>query len=363
MDTDVSQLNSVLETVVEGIITINEKGLIEMFNPAAENIFGYKASEIIGKSVNDLMPDPYKSEHDTYITNYLKTGKAKIIGIGREVVGLKKCGTTFPMYLAVSQFFIDDVSKFTGMIRDITLQKQIEKEKDLLLQSVQRANEELKDFAYIVSHDLKAPLRGISSLTQWLVEDYAEQLDEPGQEHAHLIIERTKKMHQLIDGILEYSQVGRDRLKIIPLNSADIAQQVVGSFDIPEGIDIQIIPPLPEVLYHKTHLIQLFQNLISNAITHMGEPGNKILISCADAGNYWEFCIKDNGIGIAENYQERIFKVFQTLNSSYEDKSTGIGLSIVKKIAETHGGEIRVESSEGEGSSFFFTIIKHRNLQ
>jgi two-component system sensor kinase FixL len=169
-----ARMRAIVDTAVDAIITIDEKGLIERVNPRTEQLFGYESAEIIGKNISMLMPAPYREMHDGYLARYGQTGEKKIIGIGREVVGLRKDGSTFPMDLAVAEMYLGQRRMFTGVVRDITTRKHAEEQRLQLLQEISSANEELTNFAYVVSHDLKAPLRAIGSLADWLSTDYAD---------------------------------------------------------------------------------------------------------------------------------------------------------------------------------------------
>ena len=220
------------------------------------------------------------------------------------------------------------------------------------------ANTELQDFAYIVSHDLKAPLRAVSQLAYWISQDYAEVLDEDGKEHLNLLSSRVKRMDGLINGILQYSRLGRAKEKQDKIDLAKTLPSVIEALAPPENIRITIEDELPEIVGNSTHMEQVFQNLLGNAIKFMDKPEGLITIGCRDEGSRWEFRITDNGPGIDEKYHERIFKIFQTLVPRDEHESTGIGLTLVKKTIEQYDGKVWVESQVGKGSSFVFTLPK-----
>ena len=245
-----------------------------------------------------------------------------------------------------------------GVVSDITQSKYYEEVREKLLQELRRANAELQDFAYIVSHDLKAPLRAISSLAGWLAEDYADKLDPSGREQLQLLLKRTKRMHNLIEGILTYSRLGRLKPTLVRIDSGEAARQVIEALSPPPGISVRLDGSFPEIVYDRTHIEQLFQNLIGNAIKYLGRPQGEVLVSCTDGGDHWVFSVQDNGPGIAPEHFERIFKIFQTLKPRDEVESTGIGLTIVKKIVEQYGGRVWVESQLGQGSTFSFTVPK-----
>ena len=241
---------------------------------------------------------------------------------------------------------------------ELQAREQVEEQRKILLDDLVRANSDLKDFSYTVSHDLKAPLRGISSIANWLSEDYSESLDKKGQEYLDKLLLRTKRMHELIQGILQYSRVGRKEAELQQLDSKIIFQEIVDSTTLPENFTITIKEPLPILKYDKTLFIQVFQNLIENAVKHLDKPSGEVVVSCIDQGGSLEFCVKDNGVGIEEKHHERIFKIFQSLKPHTVDGSTGIGLTLVKKIIENNGGKVRLESLVNKGSSFFVTMPK-----
>lgn len=351
-----ARVHAIVETAAEGIIVIGEQGIIDRFNPAAERIFGHTEAEVMGKNVSMLMPSPNSEEHDSYLARYLKTGEKKIIGSGREVVGMRNGGATFPMELAVSEVRLADRHMFTGIVRDITERKQVEERQTCLMHELESANEELKNFAYVVSHDLKAPLRAIGSLADWVVTDYADKFDDEGKAQMQLLLSRVRRMDGLIDGILQYSRIGRVKEASVAVDLGQLVPEVIDMLSPPANIAITLDNPLPTVLAERTRLQQVFQNLLSNAIKYMDKPEGRIRIGCVAAGNKWKLSVADNGPGIEERHFERIFQLFQTLAPRDRVESTGVGLALVKKIIELYGGEVWVESKVGEGSTFFFTL-------
>ena len=351
-------IRAMLKNLIEGIITINEYGVIGTFNSAAERIFGYTAAEAVEKNVSMLMPSPYHEAHDGYLAHYLQTGEKKIIGIGREVVGLRKDGTTFPMELAVIETRQGERSIFTGSVRDITERKQAEEQKARLIFELESTHEELKNFAYVVSHDLKAPLRAISALAGWLSHDYSDKFDEEGKEHMRLLIKRVYRMDNLINGILQYSRVGQVKEKMIAVDLDQLVREVIDLLSPPANIVVSFENTLPTVMAEPTRIEQVFQNLLSNAIKFMDKPHGEIRIACSLEDQNWKFVIADNGPGIELRHFERIFQLFQTLVPRDRVEGTGVGLSLVKKIVEMYGGKIWLESKVGEGSNFFFTLPK-----
>jgi signal transduction histidine kinase len=225
-----------------------------------------------------------------------------------------------------------------------------------LLREINSANEELKSFAYVVSHDLKAPLRAISSLADWISTDYADKFNEEGKEQMRLLISRVHRMDGLINGILLYSRVGRVKESIVAVDTHKLVQDVINSLAPPSGMKITIEDTLPTVMTEPTRIQQVFLNLLSNAIKYMDKPEGRIRIACSADGKQWKFSVADNGPGIRQQHFEKIFQLFQTLAPRDRVESTGVGLALVKKIVEMYGGHIWLESTVGEGSTFYFTL-------
>lgn len=223
---------------------------------------------------------------------------------------------------------------------------------------LEETNSELKDFAYIVSHDLKAPLRAIGSLTDWIYEDNVDNLTEDSKEQMELLKGRVNRMNNLIMGILDYSRMGRKLEETQDVNLDNMLPEVLDMIAPAENFKIVVQENMPIVHFEKTKIFQVFQNLIGNAIKYNDKAEGHVEISWKDTGDFYQFSIIDNGPGIEERYFDKIFKVFQTLRPRDEVESTGIGLSIVKKVIDKYGGSIWVESEIDKGTTFHFTIVK-----
>lgn len=241
---------------------------------------------------------------------------------------------------------------------EITEREKAEHKQVELVKELEGVNQELKDFAYIASHDLKAPLRAIKTLADWISTDYADKLDQDGQEQLKLLRQRVDRMHNLIDGILQYSRVGRVREKLTEVELNKLLPEIIDMLAPPANIKITVESDLPTVKCEETRITQVFQNLLSNAVKYMDKPEGHIKVLCSEDGEYWRFGIADNGPGIEKKHWERIFKIFQTLAPRDEFESTGIGLTVVKKIVELYGGKIWLESEVGKGTTFLFTFPK-----
>ncbi|WP_179352107.1 sensor histidine kinase [Winogradskyella vidalii] len=232
---------------------------------------------------------------------------------------------------------------------------EMNKQKESLLNELAYQNQELSDYAHMVSHDLKSPLRSIDTLTTWLNEDYKDAFDASGEKSLQLIRSNVQKMDTLINGILEYSTIGKDHIETYDVNLNKLLISILSIIEVPKHIKVKKTI-LPMVKGDKYRLQQVFKNLITNAIAYNDKEKGIIKIGATDRGDFWEFSVEDNGIGIEEVYFDKIFKTFEKLENRTE--STGIGLSIAKKIVNLYGGEIWLKSKINEGTTFYFTLKK-----
>ncbi len=359
-----TRLRNIINNAVDGLITIDNQGIVESFNPACEKIFGYSAQEVIGNNINLLMPTLYKAEHDTYLNNYLSTGKKKIIGIGREVKGRRKNGEIFPMDLSISEIDIDGSIIFSGIVRDITTRKQTESDREKLIDKLVNSNNELERFAFVCSHDLQEPLRMIRSFSEKLQNYMGHEFekDEKTKKYFHFITEGASRAQQLIADILSYSSIDNDMQALETVNCEELILAVKENMQLylEEKQGNITFDPLPYIEGNKTQLFQLFQNLINNGMKYQSSDNTPLVhIQALDQGSYWQFSITDNGIGMEERHHKKIFDVFKRLHRKNQFAGTGVGLSICKKIVERHSGDIWVSSEKGKGSTFYFTITKN----
>jgi len=354
-------LQMIISATRDAMISIGNDGLITLFNPAAEEMFGYKKEDMLGQSLNRLMPEQYRHHHSQYLQSYFATGKPDgIIGSTVELPAIRSDGHEFLMEMSLSAGSLGDKQFVIAVARDITERKQTELCQDELLKKVDHINKELKDFASIVSHDLKAPLRGIKTLANWIISDCSDKLGDQASEQMNLLLERVERMYNLIEGVLQYSRAGRSQEKQAQVDLNNFVPEIINMVVPPENITVTIENELPVIECEETHIMQLFQNLLSNAIKYMDKPQGWIKVGCVEKDGFWTFSIADNGPGIEERNFERIFKIFQALPTSPDFEGTGVGLTVAKKIVELYEGRIWVESKVGKGSTFFFTLPKQK---
>ncbi len=233
---------------------------------------------------------------------------------------------------------------------------KINQQKDKLLDNLEKQNQELNDYAHLVSHDLKSPLQSIDALTAWIQDDYSEVLDENGKQSMQLIRDNVEKMDALVKGILEYSTIGKVTKEFYNVNLNSVLEQVIHDINIPKNIELTIENTLPTIKGDLYRLKLLFAHLIENSIKFNNKEKGSIKIGFEEKQDFWQFYIKDNGVGIEKQYFDKIFKAFQKLEN--DTSSTGIGLSIVKKIIDVYSGEIWLESEVNVSSTFYFSLKK-----
>ena len=353
------RIATIVDNVLEGIITIDNRGRVQRFNLAAERIFGYSADEVIGQNVKMLMPEPYHGEHDGYLHNFNSTGEAKILGIGRVVEGQRKDGSVFPMDLGVAELEVEGERLFVGNCRDITERKRAERTSYERTVQLEAANAELDSFAYSVSHDLRAPLRAMGGFTQALVDDYGDRLDGEAFNFLDRIGNASRRMGQMIDDILTLSRATRGEMSFAPVDLSAIAEaQLAELAEAEPERDVEIVIK-PGIVANgdKRLLDTVLRNLLHNAWKFSGnETRARIEFGVASQDGHPTFFVRDNGAGFDMAYANKLFGIFQRLHGRGEFEGTGIGLETVARLISRHGGLVWAEGVEGEGATFFFTL-------
>jgi PAS domain S-box-containing protein len=356
---DSALLRGLLQSAVDGILSIDTRGIVRSFNAAAERMFGYSADEVIGQNVSMLMPEPDRSSHDDYVSRYLDSHVARIIGVGREVRGRRKDGSIFPMMLGVSEVEAGDQHVFLGIVRDVSAAHQLEAQRTALIEDLARVNAELERFTYTVSHDLKSPLITIKGFLGSIERDArAGRFDRLSKDLGR-IEKAADRMALLLDELLELSRVGRVANPSQHFDMTELADEIVGLLEGPakaQQAEITVARELGRVFGDRVRIGEVLQNAVENALK-FANPDQTVQIEIAASGHGSDrvFTIRDNGIGIDPQYLERVFRLFEQLDQRRE--GSGIGLALAKRIIEVHKGKIWAESDGlGHGTTLCFTI-------
>jgi PAS domain S-box-containing protein len=350
-----------LEAAPDAMILVNQAGAIVLVNLQAEKQFGYRRHELVGQQVENIIPEGLAERLLEDTLRAPAHALAEPIRVGIELNGRHRDGSDFPIEIMLSPLDSAEGRLMTVAIRDITTRKQAEAHLLEKMKELNRSNEELGQFAYIASHDLQEPLRMVASYTQLLSKRYKGKLDADADEFIAFAVDGANRMQRLIKDLLSYSRVGTTGKQLLDTSAEEALQQALMNLGgaIEDSSALVTHDPLPAVLADEMQLVQLFQNLVGNAIKYQSPGIPRVHISAARShGAKWTFSVQDNGLGIDPQYFDKIFGMFQRLHKREEFAGTGIGLAICKKIVERHGGSIAVESQPGQGSTFRFALAR-----
>lgn len=347
------QFVDILESISDGFISMDNQLVVIYFNKTAEEMLGRNREEVLGKNLFEAFPEAKGSIFEKKYTEAVKTKKRMSFETYFEVHPYVNWYDVkiYPSKNGISVYFLV-----------ITEQKQMEKKLLTLNEKLQRSNADLEQFASIIAHDLREPLRTISSFAQLLAKRYEGKLDEKGRTFIQYILDGTDHMQKLLLDLLGYSRVGGGKINTKPFHLEKVLKDVKRNLEkkIKENRAEIISGDLPEVYGDEMQLFTLLQNLISNALKYRSEESPRISISARnDSEKEAIVCLQDNGIGFDPKNSKHIFQIFQRLHLRSEYEGTGIGLAICKKIVERHGGRIWAESELGKGATFCFTLPLH----
>ncbi len=338
------------------MVLVDAHHRIVMVNKQTETLFGYDRSELIGQQIEIIIPDRFRRTHPEDVTEFFESPSVRAMGADRELWGLTKSGLEVPIEIGLNMTEVADGSMALASIIDISerhRRRELEAEHK---RDLERSNNALAEFASIASHDLKAPLRNISSLVGWIEEDLAEDVPEDVKTNIELVKERVGRMQTLIDDLLAYSKAGRTAEDQVSVDSRELVEAAVA---LCEGetrmLRVEFVDELPTLTTDRAGLDLVFRNLISNAIKHHDRDEINLEVGGQLLDGHCSFFVRDDGPGIASEHHERIFEIFKTLKPRDEVEGSGLGLALVKRTVESHGGHVSVSSEDGErGTTFSF---------
>jgi PAS domain S-box-containing protein len=353
LETEKEKYRSIIANMNLGLVEVDIDKTVQTVNECFIKMSGLSREEVLGKKATEVIEIVNKDLVTSKLASRLN-GKSDSYEIE-----IKDANGDFKHWLISGAPKYDVTGKVVGSLGihlDITEQKTLQIQKEKLVEELEKSNQGLQEYAHIVSHDLKSPLRSINALCSWLNEDYTDVLDDAGKYNLKMMQEKVEAMDSLIDGILKYSTINNDTIVNSSVDVNEVITEITDIIFIPEHVEIVVKNKLPIIFADRTKIHQLIQNFLSNAVVHIEKEKGLVEISCEETPTHWEFSIKDNGVGIPKEYHEKIFKIFQSVGN--KERSTGIGLSIVKKIIDLYEGKVWLESEIGVGTTFFFSLKK-----
>jgi PAS domain S-box-containing protein len=350
------RFRQVVEAAPNAMVMVNKSGLIEMVNTQAEIIFGYSRAELLGQSIDCLLPERFRHHHPQHRAEFFSDLQPRAMGAGRDLYGRRKDGSEFPVEVGLNPIETEEGIKVLSAITDISARVKDSKALAEHHEELERSNKELATFAYVASHDLKSPLRGIFQISQWIEEDLGngDTASIPG--HMNMLHGRLRRMEHLLDDLLAYSRAGRMEGGLSQIDLGALAHDIFDMQAPPQGFTLVTTDDLPTFTTLATPLEQVLRNLFTNAIKHHDQATGSIKLDWQLKNkDYYEFTVTDDGPGIPPEYHERVFIMFQTLRPRDEVEGSGMGLALVKKIVETYSGKTSITSNGVRGTSIHFT--------
>jgi PAS domain S-box-containing protein len=353
-----AKYRALLEAAPDAMVVVSQAGEIVLVNGQVEKQFGYRRDELVGQKVKKIIPEGFAERLIADATRSTAEALAQHIGAGIELSGRRKDGTEFPIEIMLSPLESTEGILVTAAIRNISARKKSEQELAVANQVLEESNLELKQFAYIASHDLQTPLRSITGFVQLLQQEYEGKLDEQAQDWILRTVRAVARMQTLIRDLLSYSRVEARSGPFTQIPFLDIVDDalILLESSIHDSGGQVACDKLPIVMGDRSQLVQLMQNLIGNGLAYRSDKPPHIHVSAKRSGKDWLFSVRDNGIGIDSKHYEQIFEIFKRLHSQKDQPGTGIGLAVCRRVVNRHGGKIWVESEPGHGSTFHFTI-------
>jgi PAS domain S-box-containing protein len=330
-------------------------GEILFANTECERLFGYGPGDLTGHPIEILMPENARGRHSQLRSHFTTNPDARRIGSGRDLAGLRRDGTQIPIEIGLNAITVPGHEPvIVAAIVDLALRKEHERLQREHAAELERLNADIEEFAYLASHDLRQPLRAIYNLIDWLIDDIGDTLPGKSAEDLDMVQRRIRRMDRLLTDLLAYSRATRGASPIEHVDLGDMLREIQLLLDPPAGYRV-IWGPMPSLLAEREPLDQVLRNLIGNAIKHRSSDQGEVEIGAVVRDGIAHFRVSDDGPGIAPQFHEQVFKMFQTLASRDEVEASGMGLTLVKRLVEARGGSITVESATGNGATFRFT--------
>jgi PAS domain S-box-containing protein len=361
-----TKFRRLLELAPDAVVIVDRQGRMVLVNTEAQKLFGYTENEMLGQQVEILLPERYRGAHVAHRGGYFDAPRTRPMGVGLDLAGRRKDGSTFPVEISLSPMDADEGQLVISTIRDVTERKTAEARITALNEDLQRrvaelaaVNKELEAFSYSVSHDLRAPLRSIDGFSQALLEEYGDVLTGDGADYLRRVRAATQRMGELIDDLLNLSRVTRREMRREPVDLSALARMILAQLakgDPGRHVEVHVADGL--VAWGDPHLLRLaLENLLGNAWKFTGkQPAARVEFGMTSENGASAYFVRDNGVGFDMAYSYKLFGAFQRLHAMTEFPGTGIGLATVQRVINRHGGRVWADAALGTGATFYFTL-------